>query len=154
MIKEIGIKAKEIELEITEHYIMEDLHKSQSIFEQLRKIGFQIAIDDFGTGYSSMSYLKKLPVDTIKIDKSFIDEIPYNTSDIAITKAILTLAKTLKYNVVAEGIESSEQEQFLIDQACNLGQGYLFSKPMSNEKFISFMKTYQSIESSSETILR
>ena len=135
-------------------YQPEDLLKSQSIFEQLRKIGFNIAIDDFGTGYSSMSYLKKLPVDTIKIDKSFIDEIPYNTSDVAITKAILTLAKSLRYNVVAEGIESSAQEQFLIDHACDIGQGYLFSKPMCNEAFIRFLKTHHSIESSSETILR
>ncbi|MFT7824106.1 MAG: EAL domain-containing protein [Sulfurimonas sp.] len=141
MIKEIGIKAKEIELEITEHYIMEDVLKSQSIFEQLRKIGFNIAIDDFGTGYSSMSYLKKLPVDTIKIDKSFIDEIPYDTNDVAITKVIVTLAKSLKYKVVAEGIESAEQEQFLIDQACDIGQGYLFGKPMGNEEFIRFVKT-------------
>jgi len=154
MIKEIGIKAKEVELEITEHYIMEDILKSQSIFEQLRKIGFKIAIDDFGTGYSSMSYLKKLPIDTIKIDKSFIDEIPYNMSDIAITKAILTLAKSLRYSVIAEGIESSAQEQFLLDQGCDIGQGYLFSKPLSNEAFIRFVKTHHSIESSSETILR
>ncbi|MFT7879744.1 MAG: EAL domain-containing protein [Sulfurimonas sp.] len=154
MIKEIGIKAKEIELEITEHYIMEDIRKSKSIFEQLRKIGFKIAIDDFGTGYSSMSYLKKLPIDTIKIDKSFIDEIPDNTSDVAITKAILTLAKSLKYKVVAEGIESYEQEQFLMDQACDIGQGYLFSEPMRNEEFIRFMKNRYSIASSSETILR
>jgi sensor c-di-GMP phosphodiesterase-like protein len=101
-----------------------------------------------------MSYLKKLPIDTIKIDKSFIDEIPENTSDVAITKAILTLAKSLKYKVVAEGIESSEQEQFLMDQSCDVGQGYLFSEPMRNEAFIRFMKNRYSISLSSETILR
>lgn len=90
-----------------------------------------------------MSYLKILPLDTLKIDKSFIDDIPKDASDIAITQAILALAKSLNLHVVAEGIETPEQEAFLTKNGCDIGQGYLFAKPMSQEHFVSFMNTRQ-----------
>ncbi len=138
MIEEVGIEAGSVELEITERYVMEHTKQNQDILDELRDIGFKISIDDFGTGYSSMSYLKTLPLDTIKIDKSFIDDIPHGPNDVAITKAILVLAKSLEYTVVAEGIENIDQEHFLKTHQCDIGQGYLFSRPLTPQAFIAF----------------
>jgi len=144
-IKEIfdktGIEAKNVELEITERFIMEFSIQKMSILEDLRSLGCHISIDDFGTGYSSMSYLKKLPLDTIKIDKSFIDEIPYNNHDVVVTKAIIALSKNLGYQIIAEGIENKEQEEFLKKNGCDRGQGYYFAKPMSEDDLIEFLKS-------------
>ena len=135
----VGIDPQAVEIEITERYIMEHTEQNRTILEELRKIGFKISVDDFGTGYSSMSYLKMLPLDTIKIDKSFIDDIPHDKNDVAISRAILALAKSLDYTVVAEGIEYQEQENFLKEHGCDVGQGYLFSRPIAPEDFITFM---------------
>ena len=139
IIEDVGINAQNIELEITERYLFECTKHNMSLLQQLNALGFKLSIDDFGTGYSSMSYLKRLPLDTLKIDKSFIDNIPEDISDIAITQAILGMAKSLNLNVVAEGIETPEQEEFLTRNGCDTGQGYLFAKPMSHDHFISFM---------------
>ncbi len=140
MVDEVGIDPQSVEIELTERYIMEHTQQNQTILDRLRRIGFRISVDDFGTGYSSMSYLKTLPLDTIKIDKSFIDEIPYDKNDVAITRAILALAKSLGYTVVAEGIEYGEQEQFLREHGCHYGQGYLFSRPLETQAFAAFLK--------------
>ncbi len=137
-----GVDASSIELELTEHSVVENLDRNVKILNHFRELGFTISIDDFGTGYSSMSYLKKLPIDTIKIDKSFIDSISYeNSEDMAITKAIIALCKDLNYNVIAEGIEKSIQEEILIDMECGYGQGYLYFKPLSYDKLAEFIKT-------------
>jgi len=128
-----------IEIEITERYIMESTTGNLTILDDLRESGFKISIDDFGTGYSSMSYLKKLPIDTIKIDKSFVDDLPTDTSNVAITKAIISLANNLGYQTVAEGIETIEQEDFLTDNLCKLGQGYFFSRPLDKQTIFEFM---------------
>ncbi len=144
MIESVGIDARSVELEITERYVMEHTEHNQDILNGLRKIGFKISIDDFGTGYSSMSYLKTLPLDTIKIDKSFIDDIPRDPNDVAITKAILVLAKSLEYTVVAEGIEEYGQEEFLKEHQCDVGQGYYFSRPLAPESFIAFVHDHKS----------
>ena len=134
--KRHDILPSEIEIEITEHFIMEHTLANTTMLQNFRDYGFKISIDDFGTGYSSMSYLKKLPVDTIKIDKSFIDDIADGSSDNAIIEAIIALSKTLGYNIVAEGIETQKQEDFLRHTACDIGQGYLFSKPVSIDEII------------------
>ena len=139
ILKEFSLEAKHVEIEITERYIMESTSQNISILDALRKVGFAISIDDFGTGYSSMSYLKQLPVDTLKIDKSFVDNLPDNEDDIAIARAILALSNSLHYHSVAEGIETVEQEQFLEENGCEIGQGYLFSRPLTQEKFYEFM---------------
>jgi len=139
-----GIEAKNVELEITERFLMEFSIQKMSIVENLRSLGCHISIDDFGTGYSSMSYLKKLPLDTIKIDKSFIDEVPSNTHDVVVTKAIIALSKNLGYQVIAEGIENKEQEEFLKKNGCDRGQGYYFAKPMSEDDLIEFLKSKSS----------
>jgi diguanylate cyclase (GGDEF)-like protein/PAS domain S-box-containing protein len=139
-----GIEAKNVELEITERFLMEFSIQKMSIVENLRSLGCHISIDDFGTGYSSMSYLKKLPIDTIKIDRSFIDEVPYNNHDVVVTKAIIALSKNLGYQVIAEGIENKEQEEFLKKNECDRGQGYYFAKPMSEDDLIEFLKSKSS----------
>jgi diguanylate cyclase (GGDEF)-like protein/PAS domain S-box-containing protein len=130
------IKASEIEIEITERFIMEHTEANITMLQNFRKYGFKISIDDFGTGYSSMSYLKQLPIDTIKIDKSFVDDIGDKSADNVIIEAIVALSKTLGYIIVAEGIETEDQEEFLKSIHCDIGQGYLFSRPISCDAII------------------
>ena len=134
--KSYNIKPSQIEIEITEHFIMEQTITNINMLQNFRNYGFKISIDDFGTGYSSMSYLKQLPIDTIKVDKSFVDNIVNESSDNVIIEAIIALSKKLGYVIVAEGIETREQEEFLIKANCNLGQGYLFSKPIPCDEII------------------
>jgi diguanylate cyclase (GGDEF)-like protein/PAS domain S-box-containing protein len=134
-----GIDPSFVEIEITERFIMEYSTANLTVLEDLRRLGCRISIDDFGTGYSSMSYMKKLPLDTIKIDRSFISELPENAHDMEVTKAIIALSKSLGYQVVAEGIENKAQESFLHRYGCDLGQGYYFAKPMEETAFIHFL---------------
>lgn len=140
-IQDSGIAAGALELEITESYIHENSDHALEVLHNIRGLGIDLAIDDFGTGYSSISYLKKLPINRLKIDKSFIDEIPYNSDDVEITKIIVALAKVMNLAITAEGIETQEQMNFLKDLECDEGQGYLCSKPLPNEKFIEFLKS-------------
>jgi len=135
-----GLKPKNIELELTEYSIIDNLEENIRILTDLRELGFIISIDDFGTGYSSMSYLKRLPVDIIKIDKSFIDEISMHNDDFAITHAIIQLSTDLGYSIIAEGIEDINQENILKDIGCFMGQGFLYSQGLSYEDFIKFMQ--------------
>lgn len=139
IVQKNGILASNVELELTEHSMIENLDKDLETLNRFRSLGFEISIDDFGTGYSSMSYLKKLPIDTIKIDKSFIDEISIKKEDLAIAHAIIQLCKDLDYKVIAEGIEDSTQQDVLIDLECEMGQGYLYSKPLSYDDFVEFI---------------
>jgi len=141
IIARTGIEAHSIEIEITERFIMEYSTTNMTILEDLRALGCRISIDDFGTGYSSMSYMKQLPLDTIKIDKSFIMELPTNVHDAEVSKAIIALSKSLGYQVIAEGIENAAQEMFLRDNRCDIGQGYYFAKPMREEDFLAFLRT-------------
>lgn len=130
------IPSYQIEIEITERFIMEQTDKNVTLLHNFRNHGFLISIDDFGTGYSSMSYLKKLPIDIIKIDKSFIDDITDDHADFEVTQAIIALSKKLNYKIIAEGIELQVQEDILNNEGCDLGQGYLFSRPISYEEII------------------
>ncbi len=140
IIIKVGIPPYSIEIEITESFIMEYSTTNLTILEDLRNIGCKISIDDFGTGYSSMSYMKSLALDTIKIDKSFVADLPHNTHDIEVSKAIIALSKSLGYHVIAEGIETPEQEKFLLEYHCDIGQGYYFAKPMDSSAFVAFVK--------------
>lgn len=136
IIKEVDINPNSIEIEITERYIMDFNDSTMNILNELKSLGFRMSIDDFGTGYSSMSYLTKLPVETIKVDKSFIDYIPNDNNNLQIAKAIIALAKSLGYKTIAEGIEYKEQEDVLKTLNCDIGQGYLFAKPKKYEDVI------------------
>jgi EAL domain-containing protein (putative c-di-GMP-specific phosphodiesterase class I) len=111
------------------------------ILRELQALGLEISIDDFGTGYSSLSYLKKLPINKLKIDQSFIRDIPYDEDDIAITKTIIALSHNLKLDVIAEGVETLEQQQFLIANGCPLAQGYLYSKPIDTESITRLIRS-------------
>ena len=140
IINETGISAENLELEITERCIMEYTQENLSILNGFRKMGCRISIDDFGTGYSSMGYLKDFSMDSIKIDKSFIDHLPKNSNNSEVTTAIIALSHSLEYTVIAEGIENREQEAFLIAQGCDYGQGYYFSRPLDRDALIEFVK--------------
>ncbi len=137
-----GIPPEKLEMEITERCIMEHTEANLTVLDELRKMGTTISIDDFGTGYSSMSHLKTLPLDNLKIDKSFVDNLPIDENDKEVSKAIIALSHSLGYKVVAEGIENKEQEDFLREQGCDFGQGFYFSRPLDSEALISFIKNH------------
>ena len=130
-----------IELEVTESQIMNNPAKSIQVLENLDKLGISISIDDFGTGYSSLAYLKKLPIKKLKIDKSFIDELPHSLDDIAIAKTIINLCDSLNLEVIAEGVETVQQRDFLVENGCRFIQGYLYSKPLSIEDMTKYMSS-------------
>jgi diguanylate cyclase (GGDEF)-like protein len=126
-----GAPPQSLLLEITESLVLRDAEKVWADLRELRELGVRIAIDDFGTGYSSLSYLRQMPVDVLKIDKSFIDDILSSEEQMALVEAIISLARTLKLAVVAEGIENAAHRRQLIQMGCPYGQGYLFSEPVS-----------------------
>lgn len=140
VINKYGLESNEIELEVTERYIMEFSKNNMITIEKLRELGFRFSIDDFGTGYSSMSYLTKLPIDIIKVDKAFVDGTPDDNNNVQISKAIIALSKSLGYHVVAEGIENEKQEEFLLSLDCDIGQGYFFCKPLNFYDIVEFIK--------------
>ena len=130
IIRKSGIDAKDLDLELTESTIMDRLEETTQTLRRLKNMGTHISIDDFGTGYSSLMYLKTFPIDTIKIDKSFVKDVTTDSDDQAITQAIISMAHSLKLDVVAEGVETKEQLEILRSQSCDIVQGYLFSKPI------------------------
>ncbi|RXJ90247.1 diguanylate cyclase [Arcobacter sp. CECT 8983] len=142
IVKMYNLKPSEVELEVTERYMMEFTKNNMDTMNNLRDLGFRFSIDDFGTGYSSMSYLTKLPIDVIKVDKAFIDDTPEDNGNVQISSAIVALSKSLGYSVIAEGIEYENQENYLKQIDCNMGQGFLFSKPLT------FNKTKELLEKS------
>lgn len=128
---ETGLNPAWLELELTESTVMESTEENISTLNRLKELGVQLAIDDFGTGHSSLSYLKRFPIDRLKIDRSFICNIPGNCDDAAITEAVITLAHSLRYQVVAEGVETAEQLSYLRSRRCDEAQGYYLGKPMT-----------------------
>jgi EAL domain-containing protein (putative c-di-GMP-specific phosphodiesterase class I) len=131
IVSETGLSPESLELELTESSIMENPESAAEILSEIRRLGISVAIDDFGTGYSSMSYLKRFCVDTLKIDRSFVNGVATDTHDAAMVRAMITLARDLNLRVVAEGIETEAQLAFLNQLRCEEGQGYLFAKPES-----------------------
>jgi diguanylate cyclase (GGDEF)-like protein len=130
---------KYVELEITESALVENVEKSNEILCQLKKRGIHISIDDFGTGYSSLSYLKKFPIDTLKIDQSFVRDLLEDSDDAAIVSAIIAMAKSLRLNVIAEGVETAEQLDYLAAHGCNEVQGYFTGRPVPAEEFKQYL---------------
>ncbi|MEA1989695.1 MAG: EAL domain-containing protein [Pseudomonadota bacterium] len=135
------IHPQEVELEITESAIMNNPNRWIRLLKALQEMQFKISIDDFGTGYSSLSYLKKLPVNQLKIDKSFIDDVPHDEDDNAITSSIVSLAQAMKLETVAEGIETVEQLEFLTELGCHQAQGYLFSRPLPLDEMVVWLES-------------
>ncbi|RUM66970.1 MAG: hypothetical protein DSZ05_03525 [Sulfurospirillum sp.] len=141
IIKETGVNAHHLELEVTESFLMENLKQVEIALGNLKKLGINTAIDDFGTGYSSLSRLKKLPISKLKIDKSFIDDIPNDEDDMQIASTIIALAKGLGLEVVAEGVETKAQVDFLAEKGCHLMQGYYFSEAIAEADFNTYLRS-------------
>ncbi|MFS2158707.1 putative bifunctional diguanylate cyclase/phosphodiesterase [Pseudomonas sp. Pseusp122] len=134
---------RSLELEVTETGLMEDISTAAQHLLSLRRSGALIAIDDFGTGYSSLSYLKSLPLDKIKIDKSFVQDLMDDDDDATIVRAIIQLGKSLGMQVIAEGVETIEQENYIIAEGCHEGQGYFYSKPLPARELLAYLKQAQ-----------
>jgi len=137
-----NVLASEVEFEITERQIMCNPNVSIKALQKLNTLGISVAIDDFGTGYSSLTYLKRLPINKLKIDKSFIDNIPEDLSDSAIVKTIINLCENLELQVIAEGVEEKNQNNFLFENNCKDIQGFLFSHPINAKDMEEFIKTH------------
>jgi diguanylate cyclase (GGDEF)-like protein/PAS domain S-box-containing protein len=129
-LRESGLNPSTLELEITETMLMGDVEAANTTVRQLHELGVRMAIDDFGTGYSSLNYLKKFPINTVKVDRSFVMDIPESADDMAITSAVIAMAHRLNMEVVAEGVETKAQLDFLLEHDCEYAQGYLFAKPL------------------------
>ncbi len=141
ILHETGLKAEHLQLEITESVLMHDAECNAKILRKLKEIGIKLAMDDFGTGYSSLSYLKQFPIDILKIDQSFVHDITSVTDEGIIVSAVIGMGNSLKKRVIAEGIETQEQLQFLTARHCAEGQGYLFSRPVAAEQFAALLTT-------------
>jgi EAL domain-containing protein (putative c-di-GMP-specific phosphodiesterase class I) len=135
IINDTKIDSNYLELEVTESSLMQNTEAAVETLGELKKLGVKISIDDFGTGYSSLGYLKRLPLDVLKIDKSFVQDVTGNPEDAAIVMTIISLAHNLNLKVIAEGVEIEEQLKFLQLLRCDEWQGYLYSKPVSSEAF-------------------
>ncbi|MDS4057891.1 MAG: GGDEF domain-containing phosphodiesterase, partial [Candidatus Contendobacter sp.] len=138
-LQSVGLEPRWLELEITENLLMRDTDKMIETMRRLRAGGVRFAVDDFGVGYSSLRYLKRFPVSRIKIDQSFVRDIPGDPDDAAIATAIIQMGKSLRLTVVAEGVEAPEQLRFLGEQGCDMAQGYHFSKPLPAEECTEYL---------------
>ena len=139
ILQQTGCQAAWIKLEITESLLLEDNNNVTNILDALSTMGLSISIDDFGTGYSALGYLNRFPVNQIKLDRSFISDTPNNIQKSALVKAMLSIAKALNLDVVAEGVETSENLSYLVSEGCRTGQGYLFCKPMPVDQFDQYI---------------
>ncbi|MGM9497339.1 GGDEF domain-containing phosphodiesterase [Desertifilum tharense] len=133
ILEETQIQPQDLELEVTESLMMDNVQQSILKLQQFREMGIKLALDDFGTGYSSLNYLRSFPIDTLKIDRSFIRDVVSNAHNAAVTNAIITLAKSLRLNITAEGVETAEQCEYIKAQGCHEIQGYYFSPPLPKE---------------------
>ena len=141
ILKDTRLEPRYLELELTESVLMQHAESSASVLQALKTMGVQLAVDDFGTGYSSLSYLRRFPIDTLKVDRSFVRQITADADDAIIASAVISMGKSLKLRVVAEGVETREQLAFLQDQRCDEGQGYYFSRPVVAEQFAKLLGT-------------
>jgi EAL domain-containing protein (putative c-di-GMP-specific phosphodiesterase class I) len=141
-LRETGMNPELLELELTEGMVMLNPDRAVRILTELKSMGVRLAIDDFGVGYSSLAQIKRFPIDTLKVDRSFIREIPRVAEDTAIAEAIIAMGKTLSLTVIAEGVETAEQRSFLRAHDCDEMQGFFFSKPIDGETFAQFMRKH------------
>lgn len=139
VLDESGLPARQLELEVTESLLMEDSTRSQTTLASIKRMGIHISVDDFGTGYSSLAYLKRFPLDTLKIDRAFVKELGIDQDDTAIVRAVIALARSLRLTVVAEGVETAAQLGFLREAGCDQAQGYFISRPLGVAAFEAWM---------------
>jgi len=139
-LRKYGVAPDHLGLEITEGTVMDDPNKAVEALRRLKDIGVSISLDDFGTGYSSLSYLKRFPIDVLKIDKSFVDDVTTSPNDAAIAMSVISLAHNLNMSVIAEGVETREQVEFLRERGCDEMQGYYFSRPLAAEAFTALLR--------------
>ena len=140
LMRETNAKAEWLELEVTESQIMTHPEKAIIILQAISNLGIELAVDDFGTGYSSLTYLKRLPIDKLKIDQAFVRDLPEDEEDVGITKAVIALAKSLNLKIIAEGVETKAQRDFLIENGCENIQGYFYSKPVPADAFENILR--------------
>lgn len=148
VLRESGLPARYLELEITESVAMEHAEKTVEVLREFSAMGVKIAIDDFGTGYSSLGYLKRFPIDTLKVDRSFVKDITDDPDDAAITSATIAMAHSLKLHVIAEGAETADQIAMLKDYGCDVVQGYFYAKPMPVAEFAKFVEAKRATQPS------
>ena len=139
-LKSSGLRPELLELELTESMVIQNTERAGRILAAIKKMGVRLAIDDFGVGYSSLTHLKRFPIDTLKVDRSFIRDLPQDLEDKAICEAIIAMGKSLNLTVVAEGVETLEQQTFLQDHNCDEMQGFLFSKPIPSDQFAELLR--------------
>jgi diguanylate cyclase (GGDEF)-like protein len=139
VLNEVGLAPEYVELELTESIVMQNIEYTASTLNELKAFGIHCAIDDFGTGYSSLSYLKNLPIGKLKLDKSFVNSLTKDPNDDAISKAVISMAHSLNLRVVAEGVETAGQLEFLRAHHCDEAQGYLFGKPLPAREFVQLL---------------
>ncbi len=147
MLHETGCEAKWLELEVTEGKIMKRPEQAVETLRKISALGILLAIDDFGTGYSSLAYLKRLPIDKLKIDRSFLIDVPHDEDDVAIVRAVIALAKSMNMSLIAEGVETTQQRDFLLQNGCSDIQGYLYARPMTAEKMTILLRERSVTES-------
>jgi EAL domain-containing protein (putative c-di-GMP-specific phosphodiesterase class I) len=135
-----GISPSRLKIELTESMLVEDVENTIATMNTLKALGVQFSLDDFGTGYSSLQYLKRLPLDQLKIDQSFVRDIAKDDNDKAIVRTIIAMANSLNLDIIAEGVETEEQRRLLQSKGCRHFQGYLFSRPVPIEEFESILK--------------
>ena len=149
VLSESGLPAQQLKLELTESMIMQQGDLAVDLLQNLKGLGVKLSIDDFGTGYSSLAYLKRFPIDELKIDKSFVRDLPEDRNDAEIAATIIAMARNLGLSVVAEGVEREEQLQFLASKHCDSFQGYLYSRPLeagSMEKLLQESKKSTAVQ--------
>jgi len=140
ILRAAGMPPHRLELEVTENALMGNISSTLQLLRQIRSLGVSLSIDDFGTGYSSLAYLKRLPLNTLKIDRSFILDVPKSTQDMEIVQAIIVMAHTLHLQVVTEGVETQQQYEFLAQYDCDYIQGYLLSRPVPLEELLPVLR--------------
>ena len=142
VLREEGVPGHWLELELTERMLMDDVGDVKRTLQQLKGLNMRVSVDDFGTGYSSLAHLKEFPIDGMKIDRSFVRDLPHQRGSVAIARAVVQMAQGLSLTVVAEGVETEDQRRFLLQQGCDLLQGELISKPLPAAELERWIATH------------